>query len=416
MIDIELIRNKTILVEKGLEARGHNVGVVKEILKLDKRRLNELKDVEDLRARRNIAAKERDIVSGQKLKLELSKKEELLDKTDRDIKGKLSELPNLPLGDVPVGDPTKGREVKRYGEPRKFSFEVKDHLQIGERLGLIDMTSAAKVSGSRFAYLKGEAVFLELALVSYALDRLARDSFMPVLPPALIRQEITEKLGYWQAGGNENYYLVSDYVGTESRPLYLIGTGEHAVVPIHEGDIIPISELPRRYVALSPCFRREAGSYGQDTRGIIRVHQFEKLEMVSFVRPEEGEKELEKLTNLSWEMMKDLGLPVRQVILSSQDISFPAAKTIDIETWFPSQKTYRETHSISTTTDYQARRLNTRYLEDGKTGYVHILNGTAFAMGRTLAAIIENYQLEDGSVEVPKVLRRYVGFDKISPN
>lgn len=416
MIDIELIRNKTILVEKGLEARGHNVGVVKEILKLDKRRLNELKDVEDLRARRNIAAKERDIVSGQKLKLELSKKEEFLDKTDRDIKGKLSELPNLPLGDVPVGDPTKGREVKRYGEPRKFSFEVKDHLQIGERLGLIDTTSAAKVSGSRFAYLKGEAVFLELALVSYALDRLARDSFMPVLPPALIRQEITEKLGYWQAGGNENYYLVSDYVGTESRPLYLIGTGEHAVVPIHEGDIIPISELPRRYVALSPCFRREAGSYGQDTRGIIRVHQFEKLEMVSFVRPEEGEKELEKLTNLSWEMMKDLGLPVRQVILSSQDISFPAAKTIDIETWFPSQKTYRETHSISTTTDYQARRLNTRYLEDGKTGYVHILNGTAFAMGRTLAAIIENYQLEDGSVEVPKVLRRYVGFDKISPN
>lgn len=416
MLDLELIRNKTILVEKGLEARGLDSGVVKEILKLDKTRLKQLKDVEDLRAKRNIAAKERDIASGQKLKLELSKKEDLLDKTDHDIKGKLSELPNLPLGDVPVGDPTKVREVKRYGEPRKFSFEVKDHLQIGERLGLIDMASAAKVSGSRFAYLKSEAVFLELALVNYALERLTRDSFIPVLPPALIRQEITEKLGYWQAGGNENYYLVSDYEGTSSNPLYLIGTGEHAVVPIHEGDIIPISELPRRYVALSPCFRREAGTYGKDTRGIIRVHQFEKLEMVSFVRPEDGEKELEKITALAWEMMKDLGLPVRQVILSSQDISYPAAKTIDIETWFPSQKTYRETHSISTTTDYQARRLNTRYLENGKTGYVHILNGTAFAMGRTLAAILENYQLEDGSVEVPEVLRQYVGFDKISPN
>lgn len=416
MLDIEFIRNKTILVEKGLEARGVDVGVIKELLKLDKTRLKQLKDVEDLRARRNIAAKERDIASGQKLKLELSKKEALLDKTDRDIKGKMYDLPNIPLGDVPVGDASKGREVKRFGEPRKFSFEVKDHLQIGERLGLLDITSAAKVSGSRFAYLKSEAVFLELALVNFALERLTRDNFIPVLPPALIRQEITEKLGYWQSGGNENYYLVSDYEGTESKPLYLIGTGEHAVVPIHEGDIMPISELPRRYVALSPCFRREAGTYGKDTRGIIRVHQFEKLEMVSFVRPEDGEKELDKLTTLAWDMMKDLGLPVRQVVLSSQDISYPAAKTIDIETWFPSQKTYRETHSISTTTDYQARRLNTRFLENGKTGYVHILNGTAFAMGRTLAAIIENYQLEDGSVEVPKVLRQYVGFDKINPN
>lgn len=416
MLDIEFIRNKAVLVEKGLEARGQDPGKVKEILELDQSNRQALKDVEDLRALRNKAAKSRDIKAGQKLKTKLTAKEEVLAKAEATFKYKILELPNLPLPDVPVGGPTKAKVIRQFGEPRKFDFEIKDHLQIGERLGLIDTTSAAKVSGSRFAYLKNEAVFLELALINYALERLAADDFIPVLPPALIREDITEKLGYWQLGGNENYYLVSDYEGTESKPLYLIGTGEHAVVPIHEGDIIPAAELPRRYVAFSSCFRREAGTYGKDTRGLIRVHQFEKLEMVSFVRPEDGEKELEKLTNLAWEMMKDLGLPVRQVILSSQDISYPAAKTIDIETWFPSQKTYRETHSISTTTDYQSRRLNTRYLEDGKTDYVHILNGTAFAMGRTLAAIIENYQRKDGSVEVPKALRQYVGFDKINPN
>ncbi|HET7713161.1 MAG TPA: serine--tRNA ligase [Patescibacteria group bacterium] len=416
MLDIELLRDKTLFAEKGLASRGVSPDKVQEILKLDLKKRQHLKEVEDLRSMRNKLAKSRDIAEGKKLKDKLAKKEEVLAEAEAKYRKLLLDLPNLPLPSVPVGDPSKGEVTKKTGEPRQYDFELKDHLDLGERLGLIDTSSGAKVSGARFSYLKNEAVFLELALISYALERLAPDNFTPVLPPALIRQEITEKLGYWQAGGNENYYLVSDYEGTDSKPMYLIGTGEHAVVPIHEGDIIPAAELPRRYVAFSPCFRREAGSYGKDTRGIIRVHQFEKLEMVSFVRPEDGEKELEKLINISWEMMKDLGLPIRQKILSTEDISYPAAKTVDIETWFPSQKTYRETHSISTTTDYQARRLNTRFIENGKTGFVHILNGTAFAMGRTLAAIIENYQLKDGSIEVPKALRHYVGFDKISPN
>lgn len=415
MLDIEFIKNNPSQVKKALVNRGQDEEVVDRVLKLDDGYRQTLKKVESLRSERNTAAKERDIARGKKLKEELTRIEISLKSTETKLQETLSELPNLPLADVPVGDANKNKVLEIFGKPTEFPFKPKDHLELGERLGIIDTQAAAKVSGSRFGYLKGEAALLEFALVNFALEKLTAAGFVPIIPPALIRQEITNKLGYWQAGGNENYYLVSDFQGEIENPLYLIGTAEHAVVPMHEGDIIPAEDLPKRYAAFAPAFRREAGTYGKDTRGIFRVHQFEKLEMISFSRPEEGEAELKQMVNLAWELMKDLGLPIRKVVLATRDTSFPAAKTVDIETWFPSQKDYRETHSISTTTDFQARRLNTRFIKEGKTGFVHILNGTAFAIQRTLAAILENNQQADGSVLVPEALKEFVGFDIIRP-
>lgn len=416
MLDLELIRKNKAVVTRQVEERGVSGDKVGEVLKLDGEFRTELKSVEELRAKRNAAAKKRDVAAGQKLKAQLEKKEAALDEVSANLESKMMELPNLALPDVPVGSASKKKIIETFGKPKKFDFTPKDHLELGERLNIIDTQTAAKVSGSRFGYLKNEAALLELALVNFAMERLITEGFTPVIPPVLIKQEITGKLGYWQAGGNENYYLVSDFQGDLENPLYLIGTAEHAIVPMHRDDIIPAEELPRRYAAYSPAFRREAGTYGKDTRGIFRVHQFEKLEMVSLVTPEKDKEELNTLIDIPWQMVKELELPARKVILSSEDMSFPAAKTVDIEVWFPSQGTYRETNSIATTTDFQARRLNTRYIQGGKTGLVHILNGTAFAMQRMIVAILENYQRSDGSVEIPKILQDYTGFDEIRPS
>jgi len=234
----------------------------------------------------------------------------------------------------------------------------------------------------------------------------------------LIKKEITEGLGYWQAGGNENYYLVSDYQGLlsggeVSNPLYLVGTGEHSTVPMHKDEIFEEKSLPKKYVAFSSCFRREAGTYGKDTKGILRVHQFDKVEMVVFCKPEDDEKILQKMLSYSESLMKDLGLPFQIVTLAAGDIGFPTKKTYDIEVWLPGQNKYRETHSISTTADYQARRLNIKYKTSVGNKFVHILNGTAFALGRTIIAILENYQQEDGSVVIPEVLQKWMGKDRI---
>ncbi len=414
MLDLAWVKDNLTAAKKSLEDRGASEGLLTEVLVLDAKHRKLLKEVEELRTKRNTAAKARAIADGKKIKAQLDDKESQLTQLADELSAKEMELPNLALPEVPVGDATKNTVLETSGEPKKFDFEIKDHLQLGERLGIIDTQQAAKVSGARFSYLKNEGALLELALVNFAMERLVKHQFSPVIPPALIKKEITSKLGYWHKGGNENYYLVSDVDGDQDSSLYLIGTGEHALVPMHWGDIIPVAELPKRYAAYSPCFRREAGTYGKDTRGIIRVHQFDKVEMVSFVAPGDDAREFELMLGLSWKMMQELGLPVQKVALSTQDMSFPAAKTVDIETWFPSQNTYRETHSISTTTDFQSRRLNTKFIDQGKTGYVHILNGTSFAVGRTLAAILENNQRPDGSVEIPKALQPYTGFDEIA--
>lgn len=419
MLDLKFIRENPEVVTEDAAKKGITVDIVK-ILELDTHYRDLSTRTQELQAKRNIAAKERNIEEGKKIKVELDTLEKELKETKSALDSELLQIPNLPQPEVPVGGEEDFEVIKTVGEPRNLEFKPKDHLELGELLDIIDVERATKVSGARFTYLKNEAVFLELALVQYALEKLRVSGFTPVFPPALIKQEVTQDLGYWNAENKNNYYLTQNVEelekGTESEnSLYLIGTAEHSLVPMHMNETLSGKDMPKRYVGFSPAFRREAGSYGKDTRGILRVHQFDKVEMVSLVKQEEDEAELGRLTAIAESFMDDLGLSYRVIRLATRDISFPASETRDIETWMPSQNKYRETHSISSTGTFQARRLNIKYQEGNEKKYACILNGTAFAIGRTLIAILENYQQEDGSVLVPEVLQRYTGFDRISP-
>ncbi len=416
MIDIKQIRENKEEVEKQLAKKAFDFNV-DHFLKIDETRSKLIQEVDELRTLRNAAAEERNIERGREIKAKLEKLEPALAAIEEEYIKEYYKIPNPPLEDVPVGDETKNEVVRQVGKIKKFDFKPKNHLEIGEGLDIIDTARAAKVSGTRFSYLKGDAALLELAIVQFAMNKLVKAGFTPIFPPALIKQEITKGLGYWQVGANENYYSVQDYAmedETKDTDLYLVGTGEHSVVPMHSGEVFKESDLPKKYVAFSSCFRRESGSYGKDTHGILRVHQFDKIEMISFVKPEDDEKERAAMLKIVEEMMQELELPYQVVKLATGDLGFPSAETIDIETWIPSQEKYRETHSISTTTNFQAKRLNIKYQDGDKKSYVHILNGTAFAIGRTIIAILENYQQEDGTVEVPKALREYLHKDTIS--
>lgn len=410
MLDIQIIRENPEEVKKALGRRlFKDVHLVDEAIRLDEERRKLLIETEALRSERNKTAKEKNIEVGKRIKKELLSKEPRLTKIETEFKEALYGIPNIPDEDVPEGPEENKRLLRKVGEPTEFDFEPKDHLVLGENLGIIDVERAAKVSGSRFAYLKGDGALLELALVSFAFEKLTKEGFTPVFPPMLIKKEITDGLGYWHGGGNENYYYVEEL----KNPLYLVGTGEHSIVPLHKDEVLEDKELPKKYVAFSSCFRREAGTYGKDTRGILRVHQFDKVEMVAFCRPEDDPRLHEQILSYSEGLVKDLGLPYQVVLLAAGDIGFPTAKTYDIETWLSGQGKYRETHSISTTTDYQARRLNIKYKTPKGNRFVHILNGTALAIGRTIIAILENYQEKDGSVVVPEVLLKWMGKDKI---
>lgn len=441
MLDINYIKENLDKVKKGITARGLDPKQVDQLLERYDIWTEKLQEYDALRHKRNEIAKGGKYSDeGKELKQKLPEAEKANFAAWESYEELATQMPNIPLEDVPVGSETNKKVLRNGGTPKKLD-NPKDHVEIGELLGILDITRATKVSGARFAFLKNEGVILEFALVQFALEKLIKEGFTPIIPPALIKKDLTEKLGYWHAGGNENYYLVSDYhiegmqKGNEN-PLYLIGTGEHVIVPMHMDEVLEEKDLPKKYVAFSPCFRREAGSYGKDTRGILRVHQFDKVEMVQFVKPEDDEKERKKMLEIVEKMMQLLGLPYQVVKLAAGDLSLPAAETIDIETWIPSQGQYRETHSISTTTDFQSRRLNIKYsyvdavthkpsdptypgqIKSGffpKHGYVHILNGTAFAIGRTIIAILENFQQEDGSVKIPEVLHKYTGFSKIEP-
>lgn len=419
MIDIKFIRENPEVVKEDAAKKGVTVDVSR-ILELDSHYRELSTRTQELQAKRNIAAKERNIEEGKRIKEELESLEKEAKEAKSLLDSELLQIPNLPHPEVPVGGEEDFEIIKTVGEARQLTFKPRDHMELGELLDIIDVERATKVSGARFTYLKNEAVFLELALVQYALEKLRVEGFTPVFPPALIKQEITQDLGYWNAENKNNYYITTNVEelekGNESEnSLYLIGTAEHSLVPMHKDETFSGKDIPKRYVGFSPAFRREAGSYGKDTRGILRVHQFEKVEMVSFVKEEEDASELGRLTAIAEGFMDDLGLSYRVIRLASRDMSFPASETRDIETWMPSQNKYRETHSISSTGTFQARRLNIKYQEGNEKKYACILNGTAFAIGRTLIAILENYQQEDGTVLVPEVLQRYTGFDRISP-
>jgi len=418
MLDIKLIRDNPEKVKKGLKLKNIDSKFIDKILKLDEELRKSKLAWENLQAEKNKASKEiekgkdkKEIISQMK---EIDQRSEKFKKEIQALEIKLNkiltDLPNLPAPDVKIGKDEKDNEViKTVGQSTKFDFEFQDYMQIGKRLDLIDTETAGKVSGSRFGYLKNEAVLLEFALVRFALDNLIKEGFIPIIPPQIVKEEMMQGLGYLGGQGEaETYHFEKD-------KQYFIGTAEHALIPMHANEILKEKEFPIRYVGFSTCFRREAGSYGKDTKGILRVHQFDKVEMVTFAKPEDSDKQHEFILSLAEKLISALKLPYRVVKMCTGDLAYPSARTYDIECWIPFENRYRETNSISTCTDYQARRLNIKYkpAKSGKNEFVHTLNGTAFAIGRTLIAILENYQQKDGSVKVPEVLQNYCGFKEI---
>ncbi|MBD3208607.1 MAG: serine--tRNA ligase [Candidatus Nealsonbacteria bacterium] len=418
MLDIKTIRENPQKIKEACSKKQAEVDIDR-ILELDKERRELLLVVEEMRAKKNRASekiaktkdkktKESVIAEMRELDEESDKKEELLRELEKELRELMLQVPNPPHDDVPVGkDEEDNIVLRKVGAKPDFDFEFRDYLKISEELNLIDVERAAKVSGSRFGYLKNEAVILEFALVTFVFEKLVKKDFVPVLPPVMIRPEMMRAMGYVERGAEEIYFIEKDN-------LYLIGTSEQSIGPMHAGEIFNQKELPKRYVGFSSCFRREAGSYGKDTRGILRVHQFDKAEMFVFAEPGESRKEHQLLLSIEEEIMKELGLPYQVINICTGDLGDPAAAKYDIEAWIPSEDKYRETHSTSDCTDFQARRLNIRYRgEKGELDYVHTLNGTGLAIGRTLIAIIENYQQKDGGVIIPEVLRPYTKFEKI---
>ena len=349
----------------------------------------------------------------------MEKIEPELGNISKEYKSLLYRVPNIYSEDTPVGpDESENKVLKRVGELTKFNFKPKDHIQLGEDLGVIDTASAAKVSGARFNYLKGELALLEFALIQYCFSILTNEKilkeiakknnlkvdtkpFVPIIPPVLVKEETLEKMARLEPR-EERYHIPSDN-------LYLIGSAEHSVGAIHMNEILGEKNLPLRYIGFSSSFRREAGSYGKDAKGILRVHQFDKLEIVSFTAPEKGMDEQNFIVAIQEYLIGSLGLPYQVVAICTGDMGGPDYRQIDIETWMPGQNKYRETNTSDYNTDYQSRRLNTKIKKsDGKLEYAHMNDATAYAIGRTLIAILENYQQADGSVDVPEVLRKYM--------
>lgn len=409
MLDLKFIRENPEKVAEGAAAKKIEVPV-EEIIRLDEEVRVLARALQELYTQRNAAAKERDIEGGREIKAEVGSQEAKLKEAEARLDAMLWSIPNLPADDVKTGrDESENDVVKKSGEPRKFEFKPRDHVEIGQILDIIDIDRAAKVSGARFAYLKNEGVLLEFALAQFAINTLMHHGFTAVIPPELIKTEVMKKLGYMENGGDEDMFHI------EKDGLTLVGTAEHSLVSMHMDETFMASDLPKRYVGFSSAFRREAGSYGKDTRGILRVHQFDKVEMVSFVTEEKDDEEHKFLLAIEEKFFDDLGIPYQVIKMCSGDLGFPAARKFDIEAWIPTQEKYREVTSASTATDFQARRLNIKYQDGANKKYAHILNGTAFAIGRTLIAILENYQEEDGSVVIPEVLRKYINIEKISP-
>jgi len=408
MLDIKFIRNNPEKVRDACKKRGVDLDVEK-IVSLDAKKRELLQEIESMKAEQNKLGKE-DIAKAQALKADIKTKEPLLKEVDEELQKLLLLLPNIPQEDVPTGNEEANVVLRQEGKLPKFSFEPKEHLALGEALDVIDVERAAKVSGSRFAYIKGDLALLEFALVRMAMDYAAKEKFVPVIPPVLVKEEMMKDMGYIDTKEDlaERYFF-------EKEKMFLVGTAEQSVGPMHQGEVFGEKELPKRYVAFSTSFREEAGSHGKDTKGILRVHQFDKVELFSFCHPEKSKEEHQFLVSFEEKLWKDLGIPYQVVQLAAGDMSRPAVSTIDIEAWLPGQNKYREVSSASNTTDFQARRLNIRYkTKDGKTEFVHMLNATGFPIGRTLIAIMENYQQKDGSIEIPKALQKYIGKKKIA--
>jgi len=407
MLDIKFVRENKKLVETAIKNKNAKADLEK-ILMLDEKKRSLHERVDLLRREKNELSKGKiDITKAKKVKQMLKDLEPELTEKSEELLELMYHLPNIPAKDVLVGKNDKENKViKTHGTPKDFSFKVRDHMELAESLDLIDVKRAAKVSGSRFSYLKNQAVLLEFALVRWIMEELAEVGFQPIIPPVLETSATAKGTGYFEALGDDAYH-------TREDEMILVGTSEQSVVPYYTDEIIE-GNLPKRFIAFSTCFRREAGSYGKDVTGIFRQHQFDKLEMVSFVQKEKSDEEHEFILSLEEKLVKALKLPYQISKMCTGDLGLPAARKYDIEVWIPSQNQYRELTSCSTCTDFQSRRLNIRYRnKDGKPIFVHTLNGTGLAIGRALIAIMENYQQKDGSIKIPQVLQPYLGFDKI---
>lgn len=415
MLDAKFIRENLELVKKSLASRGDTTSLDK-FIELDRERRNLLKEAESLKQELNKVSKEigklkaegKDIsekASGMK---DVSQKIKDFDKQitckEEELAKILLYIPNIPDKSVPSGKSSgENKEIRQWAKPPKFDFTPLSHVDIGERLGILDFERGAKLSGARFALYKGLGARLERALMNFMLDLHTKEhNYEEALPPFLVNRDSMTGTGQLPKFEQELFWCERD-------DLFLIPTAEVPVTNIHRDEVLTEDELPVKYTAWTPCFRREAGSYGQDTKGLIRLHQFNKVELVKFAHPETSFEELEKLTNDAEEVLKRLELPYRVVALCAGDLGFASAKTYDIEAWIPSQNKYREISSCSNFTDFQARRANIKFrAKDGKLRFVHTLNGSGLAIGRTVVAILENYQQADGSVSIPKALRKYM--------
>jgi seryl-tRNA synthetase len=421
MLDLKLIRSEPERVKAALARRGA-ADQVDRLLELDARRRALLPEVESAQAERKTLSKQigerkqagedaeelMATVQGLKERIEAGKEE--LERVDAELGALALDLPNIPDPDAPEGGEEDAVVLREVGERPSFDFEPRDHLEIGTELGVIDMEIAARLSGSRFAYLKGDLVLLELALVRFVIELVRGEGHEPTVPPVLVREEALEGTGMFPGDRDQIYEVPKD-------ELFLTGTSEVALAGLHADQILAAEALPLRYSAFSTCFRREAGAAGRDTRGIFRVHQFDKVEMFSFVDPADSAAEHERLLAIEERILGELEIPYRVVNIAVGDLGAPAAKKYDCEAWIPSQERFRELTSCSNTTDYQARRLGARYRpsEGAPPQPVHTLNGTACAVGRTIIALIENRQESDGSFTLPKTLHPYGAPERIPP-
>lgn len=433
MLDIKLIREKPEEFKEAVARKGADPALVDEAIELDKERRRLLAQLEDFQNKLNIRSREIAEYHAQQ-KVDAINDATTLSDQIKQIKPKLEEinasyieimgkLPNLPSGDTPEGKDESGNKVIRsFGDKPKIN-RPKEHWQIGEELDIIDIARATKVSGTRFNYIKGKLALLQFALIRFAysvlideeiLKKIVKSAelnvstkpFIPIIPPVFIKPAVFAKMARLEPK-EERYYLPSD-------DLFLIGSAEHTLGSMHMDETFNEKDLPLRYAGYSTSFRREAGSYSKDMKGILRVHQFDKLEMESFTVPEDSIKEQNFIVAIQEYLMQQIKVPYQVVQICAGDMGGPDARQIDIESWLPGQGKYRETHTSDLMTDYQARRLNTRVKRrDGKTEFVHMNDATAFAMGRTMIAIMENYQQKDGTIKIPQVLKKYLSFDKI---
>ncbi len=415
MIDIKFIRENPDAVRASQKGRGEDTSIVDQLLKLDETRRTAITEFETLRAEQNTLSKSVGAAKGDEKTALLANAKDLADKVkaadtkraeiEAQVNAMAMQLSNVLDPDAPIGGEADFVVIEHVGTPRDFTkdgFEPKDHVELGKLLGAIDTERGAKVAGSRSYYLTGVGALLEFALVNYAISSATKSGFIPVIPPVLVNPAAMEGTGFLGQAAENVYHLERDDV-------YLVGTSEVPLAAMHMDEILPAEKLPIRYAGYSTCFRREAGTYGKDTRGIIRVHQFDKVEMFSFCKPEEAKEEHKRILQWEKDFLNAMEIPYRVIDVASGDLGSSANRKFDIEAWIPTQGTYREVTSTSNCTEFQARRLNIRYKDSDGTKAIATLNGTLVAIPRMIVAILENHQNADGSVNVPKALQPFLG-------